>query len=236
MSIGEDLAAARHQAGLSLTEVSERTRISEAMVRGIEGDDYTACGGDFYARSFIRTIARAVGADTAALMADYDATHMARGAVTTADLLGPVTPVRLRERRGRNWTAVLAVALVILLGVAADRILSASGHAAPATHHKGHLALPSAVATKPPRYAGKIVIRLTALQPCWVDFTSRDGKYLSQAYVVAGATKTWTFRRAVDMRLGNPAGIKLTVDGRNPVPPGTNQPITLTLNLPGASR
>jgi hypothetical protein len=36
------------------------------------------------------------------------------------------------------------------------------------------------------------------------------------------------------MRLGNPGGISLTVDGRNPLPPGTTNPITLSLGLGGS--
>ncbi len=36
------------------------------------------------------------------------------------------------------------------------------------------------------------------------------------------------------MRLGNPGGIGLTVDGRNPLPPGTANPITLGLGLNGS--
>jgi cytoskeletal protein RodZ len=60
VSIGEVLAAARRQAGLTITQVSQRTRIRETIIRGIEEDDFAACGGDFYARGHIRAIARAV--------------------------------------------------------------------------------------------------------------------------------------------------------------------------------
>ena len=35
------------------------------------------------------------------------------------------------------------------------------------------------------------------------------------------------------MRLGNPGGVSLTVDGKNPLPPGTDTPITLGLGLNG---
>jgi len=41
------------------------------------------------------------------------------------------------------------------------------------------------------------------------------------------------FRHAVDMRLGNPGGVKLTVDGTNPLPPGTAAPITLRIRRHG---
>lgn len=63
MPIGEALAQARQRAGLTVAQVSEQTRIREAVIEGIEGGDYSACGGDFYARANIRSIAKAVGAD-----------------------------------------------------------------------------------------------------------------------------------------------------------------------------
>ncbi len=73
MSIGVALAEARGQAGLSVTEVSDRTRIRAAIIRDIERDDYAACGGDFYARGHIRAIAKVVGTDPVPLIAEYDA-------------------------------------------------------------------------------------------------------------------------------------------------------------------
>jgi hypothetical protein len=46
VSIGEVLAHAR-RAGLSLAQVSHHARIGETIIAGIEGDDDSACGGDF---------------------------------------------------------------------------------------------------------------------------------------------------------------------------------------------
>ena len=37
--------------------------IRKTIISGIEGDDYSACGGDFYTRGHIRAIARAVGGE-----------------------------------------------------------------------------------------------------------------------------------------------------------------------------
>jgi hypothetical protein len=67
------LADARQRAGLTVAQVSERTRIRETVIRGIERDDYSGCGGDFYARGHIRGIAKAVGADPGPLVEEYDA-------------------------------------------------------------------------------------------------------------------------------------------------------------------
>jgi hypothetical protein len=76
VGIGGALAEARTEAGLTVTQVSERTRIRETIIRGIERDDYSACGGDYYARGHIRAIARVVGTDPVPLIEEYDAARM----------------------------------------------------------------------------------------------------------------------------------------------------------------
>ena len=76
MGIGGALAEARTTAGLTIAQVSERTRIRETIIRSIELDDYSACGGDYYARGHIRAIARVVGTDPVPLIEEYDAAHM----------------------------------------------------------------------------------------------------------------------------------------------------------------
>jgi cytoskeletal protein RodZ len=244
VSIGEDLAETRRQAGLTVTQVSQRTCIRETIIAGIERDDYCACGGDFYARGHIRAIARVVGADPGSLIREYDAAHRAPQPITAADLFRPARPVRMHARHRVNWAAVLGLALVAALGLVAYHVITASGHAPGATtgaaaglhraSHRHATPSPAAAATAAPNpYARKIAIRLTATEDCWVEFTAPAGGYLFQSYVVAGTSKRWTFWHGVDMRLGNPGGIRLTVDGKNPLPPGTAQPITLSLGLDG---
>jgi cytoskeletal protein RodZ len=239
VSIGENLAEARRQAGLTVTQVSQRTRIRETIIAGIEGDDYCACGGDFYARGHIRAIARVVGADAGPLIRGYDAAHPAQ-AVTAADLFRPARPVRIHTRRRLNWAAVLGLALVAALGLVAYHLIPASRPAPAGLHRAIHrhprYATPSpapATTPVPGPYAHKVTVHLTAIEDCWVEFTTPGDGYLFQSYVVAGTSKRWTFGHAVDMRLGNPGGIRLTVDGKNPLPPGTTQPVTLSVGLHG---
>jgi transcriptional regulator with XRE-family HTH domain len=76
VGIGGALAEARTEAGLTIAQVSERTRIRETIIRSIELDDYSSCGGDYYARGHIRAIARVVGTDPVPLIEEYDAEHM----------------------------------------------------------------------------------------------------------------------------------------------------------------
>src|SRR5216683_728113 len=232
MSIGEDLAAARGRAGLTVADVSQRTRIKQSVIQAIESDDFSGCGGDFYARGDIRAIARAVGADPEPLIRDYDVDHRARE-LAAAELFEPVAPVRLAERRTVNWTVVLGLALLIVVAVVAYLLVAGPGRTQSSAgagnrHHSRPTTAPSAPSASP-QAAGTLVVRLAAIQNCWVEFTTPGGAYLLQSYVVAGTAKTWTFHRAVDMRLGNPGGVTLTVNGAHPLRPGLTHPLTVSL-------
>ena len=235
------LAEARRQAGLTITQVSQRTRIRETIIRGIERTDFSACGGDFYARGHIRSIARTVGADDEELIREYDAVHGAPAAIRAAEIFEPATPIRLNERRAPNWTLAMAVVLVLLLGYGAYRAVSAvtggrtvaAGAKPAAAVSQRPSAKPSAapsVSAAPAPTPKSVVIQLTAVEDCWVEFTSPAGQFISQAYVVGGSSKTWTFPQAVDMQIGNPGGIELTVNGKK-VDSATSagRPVTLSL-------
>jgi len=128
--VGEALAEARGQAGLTVAEVSQRTRIREAIIKGIEGNDYSACGGDFYARGNIRSIAKAVGADPEPLICEYDAVHRAPGVLSAVSLDELVTSARTPGRRRLNGTAALGLALLAALGFVGYTFLAGSPHAA----------------------------------------------------------------------------------------------------------
>lgn len=119
MSIGETLARARQDAGLSVTQISRQTRIRETVIRGIEHDDFTPCGGDFYARGHIRSVAAMVGADADPLIQEYDTAHRGTRQASAAETPGPGTPLRLPRRRRANWSAAigLVIAAVVIGGV-----------------------------------------------------------------------------------------------------------------------
>jgi hypothetical protein len=149
VSIGEALSEARREAGLTVAQVSQRTRIRQTIIRGIEGDDYSVCGGDFYARGHIRSIAKVVAADPGPLIKEFDTTHRAPGAVSATSIDELLTRSRAagqqrRERQRRSWAVVagaVTVGLALLVGAvfvgyhllagprAAQAAPAAAGHA-----------------------------------------------------------------------------------------------------------
>ena len=144
MSIGAALADARWRAHLTVDEVSHRTRIREAIIWGIEQDDFSACGGDAYARGHIRAIAQAVETDPDPLIAQYDQTY--RTAENIDDVVAlkpPPPPGRPPKPHRRGVLAGSATLGVVILAVVAwaiyhvasgvshpkqSQALAASGH------------------------------------------------------------------------------------------------------------
>ncbi len=160
MSIGATLAAARRHAGLSVAEVSRRTRVRENIIEGIEHDDYLASGGDFYARGHIRAIAEAVGTDPAPLIEEFDERFRSAEEITAAEAFQPMLPIRKRERRRIRGAAVLAVVVLAVLGFAIYKAVAGVGKTQPpvaASSHAAHTSQPAAAPSITPSVQGSTV-------------------------------------------------------------------------------
>ncbi len=237
MSIGTSLADARRRAGLTVSDVSQRTRIRESIIRDIEQGDFSACGGDFYARGHIRSIAGVVGADPSPLISEYDAEHGPLGAMRAADVFEPSRPVKIRERRSPSLGLIAGLVLLAIIGVVAYQLVSRHDGTSRAvtapTHRPTASAKPAATAhphPSPTPTPSDVVIHLTANEDCWVLLTSsHDGSQIYMGVVPAGSSMTWTEKEAVSVRLGNPGGVVLTVNGKRQTP-GTVQPVTLNFS------
>ncbi|HLK02459.1 MAG TPA: RodZ domain-containing protein [Streptosporangiaceae bacterium] len=223
MSIGSTLAEARREAGLTITQVGQRTRIRESIIRGIEADDYSACGGDFYSRGHIRSIAHAIGIDPAPLIKDYDAEHGDFGSITAAEVFEPTTPIKLGERRRRSpsLSMIVLVVLLAIIGFSVYKLTSHGGKAAALVpvHHPTPSVTAVRSAPKPSvvvnPYAGKVVIQVAATGQCWAELTKANGgAVIFEGDIQPGSSATWTERQPVILQLGNPSGIQLTVNGK----------------------
>ncbi|MDO9377577.1 MAG: helix-turn-helix domain-containing protein [Nocardioidaceae bacterium] len=147
--VGEQVATARRRLGLSVDAMSDRTRIRPHVIEAIEIDDFAPCGGDFYARGHLRSLARILGMDADALVADYDA-HYAQAPVGArrvfeAELAtGPKPSIRLTTG-GPNWGALLGVVMVLAIIWGLGHLLTDRGEQ-PAD---SVVPAPSAAATEP---------------------------------------------------------------------------------------
>ncbi|WP_310962929.1 RodZ domain-containing protein [Nocardioides terrisoli] len=122
--IGPVLAQARDRAGLTVDELSERTRIRPHVLEAMEVDDFAPCGGDFYARGHLRTLARYLGLDVDPLMATYDE-HYSHGPINArrvfeAELATGMGGGMRATVGGPRWSLLVGavLCLVMIWGVA----------------------------------------------------------------------------------------------------------------------
>ena len=227
MTIGGTLAKARKETGFTVTYVAGRTRIRETVIRAIERDDYTLCGGNFYARGHIRSIARVTGIDPEPLIREYDDTHGGSPqAIPARQAFEAETPVRFRERRSPNWSAAMAVALVLVVVYGIARV--ATGHeshravqraAAPApTTQPAPRPSPSEAVAQAPRE--EVIVRIKAKRASWLNVRDAKGKQLFSGVIRAGQTEEWTSKKRIRLVIGNGGGVKLTVNGKDVGSPG----------------
>ena len=125
--VGPELVAARTRLGLTVDQLAERTRIRPHVIESIEVDDFAPCGGDFYARGHLRTLARVLGVDAAPLLRAYDDKY--------AD--APINPRRVFEaelatgssggmratRGGPNWSILIAAIMTLVLAWSIARLV-----------------------------------------------------------------------------------------------------------------
>ncbi|MGE5287689.1 MAG: helix-turn-helix domain-containing protein [Micromonosporaceae bacterium] len=239
MTIGDTLARARQDAGLSVTQISQRTRIRETVIRGIENDDFSPCGGDFYARGHIRSIAKVVGIDPDPLIQEYDAAHGGVRQVSAAQVFEPATPIKMHERRPPNWSAAMALAVLAVIVYGVIHTLAGSHHVNATAHQKPvrtSAAAPTVTHTPSPSATPRqrsVVVQLAANEDCWVGLYTMSGIEKWQGIIPAGGSHSWSFTRQVSMKIGNPGGIVLTVNGHRINSLGS-QAVTLDLK-PGKS-
>jgi cytoskeleton protein RodZ len=235
VSIGEALTAARESAGLSVEQVAETTRIRRTLVQAIEDDDFSPCGGDFYARGHIRTIAATVGADPKPLLAAFDADHERGGGPRATEVFESETGAR-PERRGPNWSAAMVAALVLVLGYGVvHAVTGGSDHGVTVGIDGRSTGKPtsgaSASATSSPSASGgsravaqaprdRVTVVVHARDVSWVLATTASGKELFQGTLKRGQAKTFTDRQRVKLVVGNAGAVTLTVNGTDVGTPG----------------
>jgi cytoskeletal protein RodZ len=232
VSIGETLAQRRREAGLTITQVSEQTRIRETVIRAIEHDDFTPCGGNFYARGHIKGIARVLGLDAEPLIQEYDETHGGSPQATAAQALEPAIPVRFRERRSPNWSLAMAIVLVLVVLYGVVRVVgggqaehsavqparapgSASASQPPAP--KPSPTRSDSVALAPPT---EVSLRIKATVTTWISIRDSKNKQLFSGLLRRGQSKEWTARKKIRVVLGNAGGVTLNVNGKDLGSPG----------------
>jgi len=214
--IGPQIAAARTRLGLSVDQLADRTRIRPHVIESIEVDDFAPCGGDFYARGHLRTLARVLGIESGPLLEAYDATYadapLDPRAVFEAELATGSAGTIRRMRGGPNWSVlVAAVMAVVLLWSVAKLVVD--GTDAPAPQVAG-LANGSQGTTNPYASTAKPVpVELTAAGGgAHVVVRGGDGDVVFSGNLAFGQTKTLKVSPPLRVQTSD-GSVEVAIDG-----------------------
>src|SRR5262245_19342773 len=155
LDFGAELAQARERRGLSLTELSNRTKITVEALKAIERGDMDALPGGLYTRGFLRAFAHEVGCNPDDIVRRYrekfketDAAARAMAQLDSgASVSCPPGQVHVKDidamTRRRSRTAWISGTALVLVGAAI--------HFAwvPSASWKGHRPVTQAAAPKP---------------------------------------------------------------------------------------
>ncbi len=275
-SVGAQLVRAREDAAMTTAQVSEATRLRRTIVEALERDDLRPSGGIAYARGHIKSIAAVLGVDPGPLLDALGAPSVAQTSPHPAD--GPRTetaPATLgdrfgesraaaaaAERRGPNWTAVMAVALALVLGVGGYQLVRGASDSvnpplavplptASGTAPTAPVAPPPPDATPPTQSATpgrtgdaiaqaetvNVVLTVTG-SPSWVMAETPKGT-LFEGTLTTGERKTFKDRKKIKFIFGNAGGVSLRVNGIDIGSPGNAGQVVRTSfgpNDPDSSR
>jgi len=260
MSLGSDLTDARVEAGLTLQQVADATRIRRTVIERIEANDFTLCGGDVYARGHVRTIARVVGADPDALVAEFERLHVPHPP-TAAEVFESETGAPA-ERRGANWTAAMAAALVVVLAIVGFQVFrggssgstagnqasqpvisdtssvtAAPSSSAPSTSAPSTPSSSAPVVAPPTSTAvaatGVTVVLHVTDHVSWVSAKGSKGNTVFEGLLQPGATKTFTDKTRVTLIIGRAGSVTLKVNGKDIGSPGAGAQVARLSFGPG---
>jgi cytoskeleton protein RodZ len=216
--IGPELKAARERLRLSVDQLAARTRIRPHVIEAIEIDDFAPCGGDFYARGHLRTLARVLGVDVAPLLKTYDDSY--------AD--APIDPRRVFEaelatgrhgpihgvRGGPNWSVIVAAVMTVVLAWSVARLVM--DHPSAVSPSSPSLADGSAGLTSANTHAAAPVPVVLTAAGGGAHVVVRDGtgKVVFTGSLAFGQSRTLQVSPPVRVQTTD-GSLKVTVDGQD---------------------
>ncbi len=230
------LRVAREKAGLSIEDVSARTKIKLPTLLAIEHGAFEQLPGEFFTRAFLRTYARELHLPVDEIMADYD------GARPVPVVVQPPPPVPTSSGSARNdarlaWVGwplatVMVAGLVVLwtmtrpapvvdteLLPVATSGTATPAPAPPAPAPKSAAPTAAAPAAAAPHEALTIAIRPT--RRIWVTGTA-DGKRVLYRMLKPGEEIKLEARETMTFRLGDAGAFEYAINGVPGKPAGRN--------------
>jgi cytoskeleton protein RodZ len=237
-SPGEVLRAARLRRRISLSEAEQGTRIRQRYLQALEDDDYTILPAGVYSLGFLRNYAIYLGVPPEDVLSGFSDRRRRNRRVGVQSISTPIDVSVPRSAWLLLAGGLIAVVLITLAW------LGLSEPESPASAARGNAAVgnavvvtPTALVSLPPLAPAatavvapavqttvaptatasglprQLEVELKTVDRAWVRATV-DGRLALEETLAAGETRRWTGQQSVLLRVGNGAGVDVTVNGQ----------------------
>jgi len=225
------ISKARKDAGLSIEDLSAATNIRTTLLRDIEDNNFSQCGGETYARGHLRNIAIKLNIDPQIFLTVFEDEQM-RVDRTMQDLLVENNVMREpKEVRKVSWKVLVTISVASLLVAGLSQIIVSNDSTPdiPVASQETPTTSPSPEATPEPSATEEVVptdeatistgqgveVIFTATRArSWLFVSDSSGRVLFSGQISVGVTKTFSSDLTLNLKIGNAGGVDLTVNGK----------------------
>ena len=227
MSLGSMISKARKDAGLSIDDLSSATNIRGTLLREMESDNFSQCGGETYARGHLRNIAIKLSIDPQIFLTAFEdeQMHVDR---SMQDLLVENNVMREpKEARKVSWKVLVTISIASLFVAGLAQIIVSNDSApdipvaveesaAPTASPEATTATEVVPTDEPTVSTGQgVEVVVNALRAkSWLFVSDSTGRVLFSGQIPRSITKTFSSDAQLNLKIGNAGGVDLSVNGK----------------------
>jgi cytoskeletal protein RodZ len=224
------ITKARKDAGLSIDDLSAATNIRGPLLRQIESDNFSQCGGETYARGHLRNLAVKLNVDPQIFLTAFEdeQMHVDR---SMQDLLVENSVMREPgEARKVSWKVLVTISISTLfiaglaqivisnnstpdIPVALEESSQPSASAEPSAESTAVTDTEQTDEATVSTGEGVEVIITATRAKSWLFVSDASGRVLFSGQISRGVTKTFTSGEQLNLKVGNAGGVDLSVNG-----------------------
>jgi cytoskeletal protein RodZ len=253
MSLGSVIRQARIDAGLSIDDLSERTSIRAGLLKEIESDDFTKCGGETYARGHLRNIAPQIKMDPQLLLELYENEQSMQPRRIQEMLAENNVMTNPVDKKTISWKTLAGISLSTLALLAAVQIIISNSETTTVSTPEvvasesatAQPSEPSEAAPTPDSTATPTTVRDTYSSGTgvsvsvsavrgnsWLFVSDSNGTTLYSGQVRNGQTLNFSAATRISMKAGNAGAVEVSVNGKAPEQIGSEgQVVSLTYGV-----
>ena len=235
MSLGSVIRQARIDAGLSVDDLSERTSIRAGLLKEIESDDFTKCGGETYARGHLRNIAPHIKMDSQLLLELFENEQSMQPRRIQEMLAENNVMTNPIDKKTVSWKTLAGISLSTLALLAAVQIIISNSKTTTVTNpevvaSETATAQPSVTAEAQPTQTSAatptvtrdtyssgtgVSVSVTAVRGnSWLFVSDSNGTTLYSGQVRNGQKLNFSATTRISLKAGNAGAVDVSVNGK----------------------